>query len=101
METFAPQQPIENHQPAAQTPPAQPVPAPRPAQSPEEALLSIQQQLAQQDAKLDAVYRSSEKMRKYFQWTLIITVVTIVLPLIALAFLIPYYLSLMQLPAGL
>ncbi len=91
METSPIQQSAEN----------KPSPGQAPAQSPEEMLRSIQQQLAQQDAKIDAVYRSSERMRKYFLWTLIITVVTIILPLVALVFLIPYYLSLMQLPAGL
>jgi ABC-type glycerol-3-phosphate transport system permease component len=81
--------------------PRQTTPAPQPTQSSEEILRSLQQQLAEQNTKIDAVYTSSERMRKYFMWTLIVTVVTIVLPLIALAFLIPYYLSLMQLPAGL
>ncbi len=89
------QQTVENQTAPQQTPSLQP------AQSSDELLRSLQQQLAQQSEKIDAVYRSSEHMRKYFMWTLIITVVTIVLPLIGLVFLIPYYLSLMQLPAGL
>ncbi|MFA6495196.1 MAG: hypothetical protein WC246_02625 [Candidatus Paceibacterota bacterium] len=72
-----------------------------PQTSRDDVLRAIQQQLAEQNIKIDAVHRSSERMRKYFMWTLIITVATIVLPLIALALLIPYYLSLMQLPAGL
>lgn len=42
--------------------------------------------------RIEEIYVSIEKTRKYFQWTLIITVATIVLPLIALAFVIPYYL---------
>ncbi len=45
------------------------------------------------ERKVDAVYKSVEKTRKYFLWTLIITLVTIVLPLIALAFLVPYYIK--------
>ena len=53
----------------------------------------IQKKLAELEAKIDAVYRSAERTRKYFLWTLIIAVVTFVLPLIALAFLIPFYIS--------
>ena len=50
------------------------------------------QKFREQDEKLEAIYRSAEKTRKYFLWTLIITIVTIVLPLIALAFVIPWFL---------
>jgi len=53
------------------------------------------------EKKVDAAYKSSEKMRKYFLWTLIISVALIVLPLIGLALLIPYYMQTLQLPAGL
>ncbi len=42
--------------------------------------------------RIEEIYISVEKTRKYFQWTLIITIATIVLPLIALAFVIPYFL---------
>jgi hypothetical protein len=45
------------------------------------------------EKKLDSVFRSVEKTRKYFQWTLIITAVMVVLPLIGLLFAIPSYLS--------
>ena len=45
------------------------------------------------ERKIDAVYKSVEKTRKYFRLTLIISIVVIVLPLIALIFLIPYYLQ--------
>jgi uncharacterized BrkB/YihY/UPF0761 family membrane protein len=45
------------------------------------------------DKKLDAVYESSERMRKYFKWTLIITIIVIVLPIIGLFFAIPAFLS--------
>ena len=57
--------------------------------------------LADHEKKLDAIYRSVEKTRKYFLWTLVITIVTIVLPLVALAVLVPFYLQMLQLPAGL
>jgi hypothetical protein len=48
---------------------------------------------AEQDRKLDAIFKSAEKTRKIFMWTLIITIATIVLPIIGLLFVLPYYLS--------
>ena len=45
------------------------------------------------EKKVDAVYGSAEKMRKYFFWTLIITVAAILLPLIGLLFVIPQFLG--------
>ena len=49
----------------------------------------ILRKLEEQDKKLDAIYKSAEKTRKYFLWTLIITIVVIVLPLIGLIFAVP------------
>ena len=46
-----------------------------------------------QDKKLEEIYRSIEKMRKYFLWTLIISIAVIILPLIGLLILIPKFLS--------
>lgn len=51
----------------------------------------------EQDKKMDAIYASVEKMRKYFLWTLIISVLVILLPLLGLVFVIPQFLSMMQL----
>ena len=48
--------------------------------------------------KLDAILVSTEKTRKYFLWTLIISIVMIVLPLIGLVFVIPIFLK--TLPFG-
>ena len=45
------------------------------------------------ESKVDAVYRSSEKMRKYFLWTLVITAAVVILPLIGLLFVIPQFIS--------
>lgn len=45
--------------------------------------------LEEQDKKLDAIYKSVERTRKYFLWTLIVTIVVIVLPLIVLIFAVP------------
>ena len=51
----------------------------------------LQAKLDAQDKRLDDIYHSIEKMRKYFLWTLIITVATIVLPLIALVIVLPWF----------
>lgn len=57
----------------------------------------LSRKLADQDKKLDAIYKSVEKTRKYFLWTLIITAAVIVLPLIGIAFLFPLYLRTLNL----
>ncbi|MFA5871634.1 MAG: hypothetical protein WC858_02820 [Parcubacteria group bacterium] len=49
--------------------------------------------LNQQNARIEQIYVSVEKTRKYFMWTLIATIVMFVLPLIALAFVIPFFLK--------
>ena len=49
--------------------------------------------LAELEQKVDAVYKSAEKTRRYFMWTLILSVVFLVLPLIALIFVIPQFLN--------
>lgn len=53
--------------------------------------------LEEQDKKMDAIYVSVEKMRKYFLWTLIISILVIVLPLLGLIFIIPQFLDTLQL----
>ncbi|PIQ80466.1 MAG: hypothetical protein CO042_04425 [Parcubacteria group bacterium CG_4_9_14_0_2_um_filter_41_8] len=45
------------------------------------------------EAKIDAIYASVEKTRKYFMWTLIITVALVVLPLIGLMFVLPSFIQ--------
>ena len=49
----------------------------------------VQNKLEEHSGKLDAIYSSVEKTRKYFLWTLIISVVFLVLPLVGLVFLLP------------
>ena len=49
--------------------------------------------LAELEAKIDAIYISVEKTRKYFMWTLIISVALFVLPLIGLVFAIPAFMN--------
>jgi len=46
-----------------------------------------------QGKKIDEIYLSVEKMRKYFLWTFIITIALVILPLIGLIFVIPQFLS--------
>ena len=53
----------------------------------------ILQKLTELEAKIDAVYKSAEKTRKYFLWTVIASVVLFVLPLIALILIIPQVLD--------
>ncbi len=62
---------------------------------------ALQTRLEDLEKKLDAVFRSVEKMRRFFFWTLVLTVVMVVLPLIGLVFAIPAYLgTLNSLTAG-
>ena len=46
-----------------------------------------------QDELLGKVFVSVEKTRKYFKWTMIITIVIIVLPALGLMLVIPKFLS--------
>jgi len=49
--------------------------------------------LDSQDEILGKIYKSTEKTRKYFLWTLIISVSLFILPLIGMIFVIPMFLS--------
>ncbi len=53
----------------------------------------IKNRLGEIEKKLDVLFSSAEKTRKYFLWTLIITAIVIILPLIALVFIIPQFLN--------
>ena len=50
--------------------------------------------MEEQGEKIEKVYCSVEKMRKFFLWTLIITVALVIFPLIGFLFAIPNFLSL-------
>jgi type IV secretory pathway component VirB8 len=56
----------------------------------------VLKKIAEQQEKIDAIYISVEKTRKYFMWTLIITVATVVLPLVAILVMLPFLLSSMS-----
>jgi len=49
--------------------------------------------LDQHAQKLDAIYTSTEKTRKYFLWTLIASAVFFLLPLIGIALILPTLMS--------
>lgn len=53
----------------------------------------IYKKLEAQEKKLEEIYKSVEKTRKYFLWTLITTLVFFFLPLIGIIFLIPTIIS--------
>jgi hypothetical protein len=56
----------------------------------------VLKKIEEQEKKIDAIYVSVEKTRKYFQWTLIVTVVTIVVPIIILIILIPWLMGILS-----
>lgn len=58
---------------------------------------AILKKLNEQDQKLDEVYKSVRSMKRYFLWTLILSLAFLVLPLIGLAFVIPTYLKTLNL----
>jgi len=53
----------------------------------------ISEQLKRTEAKVDAIYASVEKTRKYFFWTMVITIAVVVLPMVGLVFVIPQFMS--------
>jgi uncharacterized protein YqhQ len=55
--------------------------------------ISLQKKLDEQGAKIDAIYKSVEKTRKYFLMIIWITVIAIVLPMIGLFFVLPSFLG--------
>jgi uncharacterized protein involved in cysteine biosynthesis len=56
----------------------------------EQAILA---QAQQNHELLEKVYRSTEKTRKMFVWTLVLTLIAFVLPMLGLMFAVPYFLS--------
>lgn len=54
----------------------------------------LKRKIEELERKIDLVHSSVEKTRKYFMWTLIISALVIVLPLIGLLFAIPQFLNL-------
>ncbi len=61
----------------------------------------LKKKLEAQDVRLEQIYQSVEKTRKYFLWTMIATLVAFVLPLIGLVFAVPFFLSTLSTAYGL
>ena len=53
----------------------------------------LTQRLTTLEEKVDKIFISVEKTRKYFLWTLIISVVLFILPAIGLLFAIPAFMT--------
>ena len=53
----------------------------------------LNQRMAMLEGKIDAIYKTTEKTRKYFLWTLIVTLALVVVPAIALLFAVPSFIS--------
>ncbi|NQS89681.1 hypothetical protein HQ584_07840 [Patescibacteria group bacterium] len=53
----------------------------------------ILKKIEMQDKKLEEICRFVEKTRKYFLWTLIVTLVLFILPLVGLLLVVPKFLS--------
>lgn len=53
----------------------------------------ILNKLKELDEKVGKVYISAEKTRKYFQWTMIATLIFFILPLVAIAVILPSLIS--------
>ncbi len=54
---------------------------------------SIKEQLDAQAQKIDAIYESVEKTRRYFQIILWATVIMFVLPMVGLMFIVPSFIE--------
>lgn len=54
---------------------------------------NIQNKIEELDKKINAIYESVEKTRKILMWTGIITTAVIILPLIAMMFILPSFIS--------
>jgi hypothetical protein len=60
----------------------------------------ILKKLEDQESKINAIYISVEKTRRYFLWTLIATIVAFVLPLLGIVLVIPWFLKTMSAAYG-
>lgn len=56
----------------------------------------ILEKLQDLERKVDATFATVEKIRKYFLWTFVVTIVTVVLPIVALAFIVPWVFNILS-----
>lgn len=61
----------------------------------------ILKRLEEQAQKIEEIFISAEKTRKYFLWTLIISAALVVFPLIGLMLFIPQFTSTLNMTSGL
>ncbi len=54
---------------------------------------NLDTRFAELEQKIDKIYISVEKTRKYIWWAFVLTVLAVVLPIIGLLFAIPNFLS--------
>jgi hypothetical protein len=53
----------------------------------------LNKKIEEQGLKIDAIYKSVEKTRKYFLTIIWITVIAVILPLLGLVFVLPSFLN--------
>jgi type IV secretory pathway component VirB8 len=53
----------------------------------------ILKRIAEQEEKINRIYISVEKTRKYFLWTMILTIAIVVIPAIILGFVLPSFMT--------
>jgi len=53
----------------------------------------VQEQLNEQEIKIDQIFQSVKKTEKYMRWTFWTTIIVVVLPLVLLMFAIPVIVS--------
>lgn len=54
----------------------------------------LQKKIDEQSLKIDAIYKSVEKTRKYFLIIIWVTIIAVVIPIIGLLFAIPKFINL-------
>ena len=52
-----------------------------------------EERIAAMEKKIDAIYASVEKTRKYIFWTVVVTIALVVLPAVGLVFAIPQFIN--------
>jgi type IV secretory pathway component VirB8 len=62
---------------------------------------SVLKKLEEQEKKINAIYISVEKTRKYIFWSFILSLVLFLLPLVGIIFAIPFFLKSLSTSYGL
>lgn len=62
--------------------------------------LTLESKVTAIEVKLDAIYESVEKTRKYFLWAFIITAGAILIPLLLFPLIVPFLLSSIAFPGS-